>query len=230
MAVSLNSFLSFNPTTNYQQGRRDNAGVLLLKLPSLSGPVRLRKSTRGKRSRSCLVAAGGDNVATETSDKDTKSFEASDSSGEPSDNASGVNPSAENDKSEEHSRAISPAEDGKPSSNVKRASLTARERLRAARVLSRYTDSKPSKPMLGSRLLDALQQSDKGKKRPGLPEAPTNMLDDSKRGMPKEGWTIELPGGMDVFFIILSFVLISTVMFATTYVVWKVGAIHFNEY
>lgn len=211
--------------TNYQQGRRDNARVSSLKIPSLSGPVGLRQSARGTRSKFHLVAAGGDNVATETSDKDSKSIE-------PSDNVPDVNPSTASG-TEESNGAISSADvnqEGKPRSNVKRASLTARERLRAARVLSRYTDSKPAKPMLGSRLLDALQQSDKGKKRPGLPEAPTNMLDDSKRGMPKEGWTIELPGGMDVFFIILSFVLISTVMFATTFVVWKVGAIHFNEY
>ncbi|XP_057804633.1 uncharacterized protein LOC131020020 [Salvia miltiorrhiza] len=223
MAVSLNSVIGFNPTTNYQQGRRDNAGVSLLKISSLSGPVGLRQCTRGTRTRFHLVAAGGDNVATETSVTDSKPIE-------PPDSASDVNPSTESDKTEEPNGAISSTDVGKPSSNVKRASLTARERLRAARVLSRYTDSKPAKPMLGSRLLDALQQSDKGKKRPGLPEAPTNMLDDSKRGMPKEGWTIELPGGMDVFFIILSFVLISTVMFATTFVVWKVGAIHFNEY
>ncbi|XP_071919832.1 uncharacterized protein [Coffea arabica] len=120
-----------------------------------------------------------------------------------------------------------------PSSNqtpaIKRSPLTARERLRAARVLRRYTESKASKPELGSKLLDALKESDKGK-RSGLPEAPANLFDDSKRGMPKPGWTFEFPGGFDLFLIVFSFVFISTVMFATTYIVWKLGGIHFNEY
>ncbi|KAJ8764006.1 hypothetical protein K2173_004879 [Erythroxylum novogranatense] len=115
-------------------------------------------------------------------------------------------------------------------STPKRAPMTARERLRAARVRSRYAGSKPSKPEMGSKVLAALKASDKGKKRSGLPEAPTNLFDDSKRGLPKEGWTFQFPGGSDLFIIAFSFVFISTVMFATTYIVWKAGAIHFNEY
>jgi len=114
----------------------------------------------------------------------------------------------------------------------KKAPLTARERLRAARVLSRYTEAtpKPSKPKMGSQLLDVLKESDKkSKRKPGLPEAPTNMLDDSRRGMPKSGLTFDLPGGSDILIIAFSFVFISTVMFATTFLVWKLGAIHFNE-
>ncbi|KAK7305888.1 hypothetical protein VNO77_43800 [Canavalia gladiata] len=114
-------------------------------------------------------------------------------------------------------------------SAIKRPSLTARERLKAARVLSRYTQSKPSKPDMGSRVLEALKESDKGKKKSGLPEAPTNLFDDSKRGLSK-GFTFQFPGGSDLFIIVFSFVFISTVMFATTYIVWKLGAIHFNEY
>ncbi|KAF9597988.1 hypothetical protein IFM89_023473 [Coptis chinensis] len=114
------------------------------------------------------------------------------------------------------------------SKSVKRSSLTAREKLRAARVLSR-TDSKPSKSEFGSKVLDALRESERGKKRSRLPEAPTNLLDDSKRGMPKQGLTFDFPGGFDLFVIVLSFVLITTTMVATTYIVWKLGAIHFNE-
>lgn len=112
-------------------------------------------------------------------------------------------------------------------STQKKVPLTARERLRAARVLSRYSDSKPSKSEMGRSVLDALKESEKGKK--GLPQAPTNLFDDSKRGMPKKGLTFDLPGGFDLFLIGFSFVFISTVMFATTYIVWKVGAIHYNE-
>lgn len=110
----------------------------------------------------------------------------------------------------------------------KKVPLTARERLRAARVLSRYSEAKPAKSEMGRSVLDALRESEKGKK--GLPEAPTNLFDDSKRGLPKQGLTFDFPGGSDLFLIVFSFVFISTVMFATTYIVWKVGAIHFNEY
>ncbi|KAI3932235.1 hypothetical protein MKW98_024955 [Papaver atlanticum] len=126
------------------------------------------------------------------------------------------------------------AKEATPSSkSPKRSSLTAREKLRAARVLSRKnTDSKPSKKsVLGSKVLDALRESDResGKKRMGLPEAPSNMLDDSRRGMPKQGLTWDLPGGNELFFIVFSATFIGTLMFATAFVVWKVGAIHFND-
>lgn len=115
-------------------------------------------------------------------------------------------------------------------STPKRSPLTAKERLRAARVLNRYMESKATKSEMGSKVLEALRESDGGKKRSGLPEAPTNLFDDSKRGMPKQGLTFDFPGGFDLFIIAFSFVFISTVMFATTYIVWKLGAIHFNEY
>ncbi|XP_057979651.1 uncharacterized protein LOC131165677 [Malania oleifera] len=117
--------------------------------------------------------------------------------------------------------------DSKP--KMTRSILTAREKLRAARVLSRYTETKPSKSELGNKSLEALIKSDGGKDQSGLPEAPTNLFDDSKRGLPKQGLTFEFPGGADLFGIIFSVVFISTVMFATTYIVWKAGAIHFNE-
>ncbi|KAI4372916.1 hypothetical protein MLD38_011097 [Melastoma candidum] len=115
-------------------------------------------------------------------------------------------------------------------STPKRSPLTARERLRAARVLRRYSNAKPAKSELGSKVLDAIKQSEGGKRRSGLPEAPTNLFDDSKRGLPKEGFTFQFPGGNDLLVVGFSFVFISTVMFATTYIVWKVGAIHFNEF
>ncbi|XP_031488946.1 uncharacterized protein LOC116256677 [Nymphaea colorata] len=113
----------------------------------------------------------------------------------------------------------------------RKPSMTAREKLRAARVLSRFRDTpESSKQDMGMKVLDALRDSDKGKSRSGLPQAPTNLFDDSKRGLPKQGLTFDFPGGSDLLFIIFSFVFISSVMFATTYIVWKAGAIHFNEY
>ncbi len=53
-----------------------------------------------------------------------------------------------------------------PNVQNKRAPLTAREKLRAARVLSRYNETKgtATKAAMGSKLLDALKESDKGKK------------------------------------------------------------------
>lgn len=112
----------------------------------------------------------------------------------------------------------------------RRPSLTVREKLRTARVLSKYMEAKLAKEEFGSRVLEASRESDKGQKSSGLPEAPTNLFDDSKRGLPPPGWTFELPFRGDIFFIVFSFVFISTVMLATTYIVWKSGAIHFNEY
>ncbi|MBA0697665.1 hypothetical protein Goari_021195 [Gossypium aridum] len=97
-------------------------------------------------------------------------------------------------------------------STTKKISLTAKERLRAARVLSRYAESKLSKSEMGSNVLDAMRESDKGKKRSRLPEAPTNLFDDSKRGMPKQGLTFQFPGGNDLLVIIFSVVFISTVL------------------
>ncbi|XP_020148240.1 uncharacterized protein [Aegilops tauschii subsp. strangulata] len=136
-----------------------------------------------------------------------------------------------------------------PGEPPKRVPLTARERLRAARVLGKYAEpgagaapadkkGSSSKPEFGSRVLDALRETDGGKKggrkRSGLPEAPSNLLDDTKRGMPKDGWTFDwlaaLPVGTDVLIVAASFGIITTVMFGTTYLVWKLGAIHFNEY
>lgn len=211
---------------NYQEVTRANIRVLLsTKVPCINSLSRLAQPTNWKKSRFHLLAAGADNIATETSDNDSKSIEESYSKNGAPDNGTTVSSSTTDDKN------LKQDESGpKSSTPQKRAPLTARERLRAARVLSRYTDTKPSKPERGNKLLDALQESDvKGKKLSGLPQAPTNLFDDSKRGMPKQGWTFELPVGLDVFFIAFSFVFISSVMFATTYLVWKVGAIHFNE-
>ena len=69
-------------------------------------------------------------------------------------------------------------------SMMKRSPLTAKERLRAARVLNRYSESKATKSEMGNKVLDALRESDRVKKRSRLPEVPTNLFDDSKRGMP----------------------------------------------
>ncbi|XP_078437031.1 uncharacterized protein LOC144707689 [Wolffia australiana] len=131
------------------------------------------------------------------------------------------------------------ASEGLPEAATRRPGLTAREKLRAARVMSKYSDSKqpPTAGMaprksaaeFGSKVLEAMRETDGGK-RSGLPEAPSNLLDDSKRGLSKGGFTFDFAGSNDVLLILFSFVFISFLMMATTFLVWKLGAIHFNEY
>ncbi|KAF8683809.1 hypothetical protein HU200_044744 [Digitaria exilis] len=146
------------------------------------------------------------------------------------------------------SPAAAPIPNANGSEPPKRTPLTARERLRAARVLGKYAEpsakkgssTKSGKPEFGSGVLDALREADAkkagggggggGRRGSRLPEAPGNLFDDSKRGMPKEGWTFELPFGVDVFLVLVSFTLITTIMFGTAFLVWKLGGIHFNEY
>ncbi|GJX54084.1 hypothetical protein Tco_0282453 [Tanacetum coccineum] len=220
MVVSLNSFASFTSTANHQNVPRQCVGALILKSAYFSSPSRtvfVNKPTH-TRNRRPLLVANGDRLATETTDK-TSEIDTIKKTAEPSNGSIS---------------ASEPKQDATNNDAIpKRSKLTAREKLKAARVRSRDTEPKPvKKTELGSSVLEALRESDRitGRKRSGLPEAPTNMLDDSKRGMPKKGLTFELPVGWDVFLIILSVTVISTIMFTTTFVVWKMGAIHFNEY
>ncbi|KAJ7959633.1 Differentiation-associated protein 1, putative isoform 1 [Quillaja saponaria] len=250
MAISLNTVIGFNSMlqVRYQNVARSPAGASLQKTIQstsclvTSGSRVLRKE---KRWGLCLSMADSDQLAADTSGRGTGNGERSLAD----DQLSNVNPpvfesssgdgqfQANVDVESTTSKDTISSTDQKQGSaestysqSVNKRSLTARERLRAARVLSRYTESKETKSDTGSKFLDALKESDRGKKRSRLPEAPTNLFDDSKRGMPKQGLTFQFPGGFDLFVIVFSFVFISTVMFATTYFVWKVGAIHFNEY
>lgn len=216
---------------------KSSGGASILKVNqvrSFLGALGTRRLAKEKRWGFCLSVADSDRLTTETSDKNSGNAEMPLSAENSQVQISSPHESGPQTTEGSNGSVVSSVLEEKTStpnneSKPKKSPLTARERLRAARVLSRYTESKPSKSDMGSKVLDALRESDRGKKK-GLPEAPGNMFDDSKRGMPKEGFTFDFPGGADLFFIILSFVFISTVMFATTYLVWKVGAIHFNEY
>lgn len=204
-----------NTQANHQTVPRVRKGASKLNSSHFSSPsttLVFSKPIHTKNVRPLLVA-NGDRIATETTDKTSEITE-----------TPIPTPTSETPK---------PSNGSISASEPKRSKLTAREKLKAARVRSRDSEPKPvRKQELGSKVLEALRENDRitGKKRSGLPEAPTNMLDDSKRGMPPKGWTFELPVGWDVFLIILSVVVISTIMFTTTFVVWKMGAIHFNEY
>ncbi|MCD7462061.1 hypothetical protein HAX54_047680 [Datura stramonium] len=250
MAASLNSVLGFPSTANYCNLSRSASLQKVPHFPSSFQMLGLRRCVPVTRQNFFLLAAKSDRLEMGVSNKDsgnaessyseaitptvsTSSFESSKTEGEvqpSSQTESAVQEAKVSNGSATSSNLQQEASSSSSKPTLKRSPLTAREKLRAARVISRYNESKASKPQMGSKLIEALRESEKGKKRPGLPEAPTNLFDDSKRGMPKPGWTFEFPGGFDVFLVVFSFVLISTVMFATTYIVWKVGAIHFNEY
>ncbi|XP_074276654.1 uncharacterized protein LOC141600332 [Silene latifolia] len=211
MTVSINSVVPFNPVTRFCVGSSVSK-ITVVSLPLLV--LNSKKFTKSNRRISHVLAAESDRVMAERSE--SSSLENPDSASPAS--VGSTTPAELENKT-------TPPDDAKPIQ--KKGPLTARERLRAARVLSRYSEPKAAKSEMGRSVLDALRESEKGKK--GLPQAPTNMLDDQKRGMPKAGLTFDFPGGYDLFVIAFSFVFISTVMFATTYFVWKVGAIHFNE-
>lgn len=175
----------------------------------------------------CFSVANSDQLSTNASNKDIGSAA--------NDQLPSTNPPVESESQsqapEGSNGSLGSAASPNSQSVTTRSSQKVRERIKAARVLNQSKEPKTSKSDMGSRVLAAFREDDKGKKkrRSGLPEAPGNLFDDSKRGMPKAGLTFDFPGGSDLFFIIFSFVFISTVMFGTTYIVWKLGAIHFND-
>lgn len=110
-------------------------------------------------------------------------------------------------------------------------SLSAREKLRTARTLTGFAESdKPGTPQRQKNLLDALRESDKQGKttKYGQPIEPSNLFDDRKRSTEKQK-QFEFTWGPSQFFGLLSFVLLTSIMFGTTYIVWKLGAIHYND-
>ncbi|KAK8672333.1 hypothetical protein V6N13_110706 [Hibiscus sabdariffa] len=233
MAISLNSVFGFN----FKHVSRSYVGTSVVKANPIVSPLQMYGSVgfvHQKRWGLCLsLADSADSTIKDSGDAERLVSD---------DQVSVVNPPSLDDESGSQNSVATngsmvfsnPEQEASSSPNLqsttRKVSLTAKERLRAARVLSRYAESKPSKSDMGSKVLDAMRESDKGKKKSRLPEAPTNLFDDSKRGLPKPGLTFQFPGGNDLLVIIFSFVFISTVMFTTTYIVWKVGAIHFNEY
>lgn len=110
-------------------------------------------------------------------------------------------------------------------------SLSVREKLRTARTLTGFAESdKAGTPQRQKNLLDALRQSDKEGKttKYGQPIEPSNLFDDRKRSTEKEQ-KFEFTWGPSQFYGLLSFVILTSIMFGTTYIVWKVGAIHYND-
>ncbi|XP_073225289.1 uncharacterized protein [Cicer arietinum] len=250
MAISLNPFISFTSTleTKYHDASRYSVGASFPKATHIT-PFLVTSGSRmfvkEKRFGHCFSVADSDQLsAAGASNKDIGSVENSPANDQlisksPPDETlklqAQVNAKSESQTPEGSNGSINQeqgsAASPKSQSPATRSSQKVRERIKAARVLNQFKEPKTSKSEKGSSVLDAFKESDRGKKkkRSGLPEAPSNLFDDSKRGMPKAGLTFSFPGGSDLFLIIFSFVFISTVMFGTTYIVWKVGAIHFND-
>ncbi|GLT54482.1 hypothetical protein SLA2020_276750 [Shorea laevis] len=196
MAISLNSLVGFKSTlqANYQNVSRSAVGASVPKVTQFTpflGRLGSRSLVKEKRCSLSLSVADSNRLTTETSDegsgnKETQQLQASVNNESGSQAFEASNGST---VSSDLKQATSPSPNQQ--TMPKRSPLTAKERLRAARVLNRYTESKPIKSEMG-----------------------------------KRGLTFDFPGGFDLFLIAFSFVFISTVMFATTYIVWKVGAIH----
>ncbi|AES71177.1 hypothetical protein MtrunA17_Chr3g0113711 [Medicago truncatula] len=231
MAISLNPIINFTSTkleTNYHDASRYSAGASFPKAAQIT-LVSITSGTRmflkEKRFGHRFSVANSDQLSTDASNKDIGSTASSSAN----DQLTSTNPAQAESPTPEVSNVSVASPKSQPVTT--RSSQKVRERIRAARVLNQSKEPKTAKSEMGSSVLAAFKESDRGKKRrrSGLPEAPGNLFDDSKRGMPKEGWTFDFPGGSDLFLIIFSFVFISTVMFGTTYIVWKVGAIHFND-
>ncbi|XP_058787609.1 uncharacterized protein LOC131661963 [Vicia villosa] len=226
MVLSLNPITTFSSTTKletkYHDASRYSAGA---SLPFLVKSSRTRMFVKEKRSGRCFSVANSDQLSANASNKDIGSAA--------NDQLPSTNPAVESDSQtpEGSNGSLGSAASPNSQSVTTRSSQKVRERIKAARVLNQSKEPKTSKSDMGSSVLAAFREGDKGKKkrRSGLPEAPGNLFDDSKRGMPKAGLTFDFPGGSDLFLIIFSFVFISTVMFGTTYIVWKLGAIHFND-
>eukprot|EP00252_Welwitschia_mirabilis_P022305 TRINITY_DN599_c0_g1_i1.p1 TRINITY_DN599_c0_g1~~TRINITY_DN599_c0_g1_i1.p1 ORF type:complete len:257 (-),score=38.59 TRINITY_DN599_c0_g1_i1:70-840(-) len=90
----------------------------------------------------------------------------------------------------------------------------------------RRSDSFRSQP--GKNILEVLKESDKFQKR-GKPVEPSDLFTDPKRSSKTEK-AIEFKFEAPQLFVLVSFFLISSLMFGTVYIVWKLGAIHYNEF
>ncbi|KAK2388066.1 hypothetical protein QL285_061783 [Trifolium repens] len=240
MAISLNPIINFSSTkleTKYHDASRYSVGASFPKATQ-NTPFFVTSTTRmfvkEKRFGKCFSVANSDQLSADASKKDIDSA----TNSPVNDQLKSTNPPDETSKLQAQVNAEQTPEGSngsvaspKSQSVTTRSSQKVRERIKAARVLNQSKEPKISKPDIGSSVLAAFREGDKGKKkrRSGLPEAPGNLFDDRKRGMPKAGLTFDFPGGNDLFLIIFSFVFISTVMFGTTFIVWKVGAIHFND-
>lgn len=118
----------------------------------------------------------------------------------------------------------------KPTPNVSARGEKSRE---AEKKLLASGSMRPTTSFGSKKLLDAFKEGDKfdTKVKVGQPKAPANIFTDSVRTAEEieaDKWVFRLDRGQSL--LVLSFFASSVLMFATVWFVWKVGAIHFNEY
>ncbi|XP_039062730.1 uncharacterized protein LOC120207310 [Hibiscus syriacus] len=150
MTISLNSVFGFN----FKYVWRSSVGASVLKANPMVSPLQMYGSggfIHQKRWGLCLSLAGSDPLSADSTIKDSGEAERLVSD----DRVSAVNlPSLDDQNSEVSNGSMvssNPEEEVSPSPNLqsttRKVSLTAKERLRAARVLSRYTESGPAQYM-----------------------------------------------------------------------------------
>ncbi|GAU36983.1 hypothetical protein TSUD_150190 [Trifolium subterraneum] len=200
MAISLNPIINFTSTkleTKYHDASRYSVGASFPKATQ-STPFFVTSTTRmfvkEKRFGKCFSVANSDQLSADASKKDIDIDSAKNSP--VNDELKSTNPPDETSKLQAQVNAEQTPEGSngsvaspKSQSVTTRSSQKVRERIKAARVLNQSKEPKISKPDIGSSVLAAFREGDKGKKkrRSGLPEAPGNLFDDRKRGMPKAG-------------------------------------------
>ena len=115
--------------------------------------------------------------------------------------------------------------------------------VRASSGLEKLKSTKPASVFLDSQqrnfkqpgpkdLLNTLRKSeiDSGKTTKfGQPVVPSNLFDEPKR-IPSEDKAFEFSFNAGQLVLVFSFLTIIGIMLGTAFLVWKVGAIHYNEY
>lgn len=79
-------------------------------------------------------------------------------------------------------------------------------------------------------LLDSLRQSENTTTKFGQPIVPTNLFDEPDKLTAEDKKRFDFTFNAGQLFLVFSFLTIIGVMLGTAYLVWKVGAIHYNEY
>eukprot|EP00249_Psilotum_nudum_P004770 c18270_g1_i1 orf=248-1084(+) len=106
-----------------------------------------------------------------------------------------------------------------------------RQKLKSARPTVFTDGDSRSRGTVSKSLVEAIKQSEREGKTTkfGEPIVPKNLFDDLER-IPSDEMKIDFSLNRGQFVIILSFLIIISIMLGTTFFVWKVGGIHFNEY
>ncbi|MCO5569161.1 hypothetical protein L7F22_022882 [Adiantum nelumboides] len=121
-----------------------------------------------------------------------------------------------------------PNSQGSPFSST----LTGTEKLKGAKP-SVFLDSRVGgafKEPGSKTLLDTMRQSDNNTKKFGQPGLPRNLFDEPEKLTAEDNKRFDFTLNIGQLALIFSFLTIICVMLGTAFLVWKVGAIHYNEF